>query len=142
MSAPSLSGGVLLVDDETLVLDLLQGVLEEGGFAVTVAHSGAEALELLDAEAEPALSAVVTDVDLGQGPTGWDVATKAREINPNVAVIYMSGGSAHEWSAHGVPKSLVLQKPFAPVQVVTAVATLINEAHSQAAMRPPDPPEG
>jgi hypothetical protein len=38
----------------------------------------------------------------------------------------MSGDSAEEWSSKGVPHSIMLPKPFAPAQLVTAVYQLIN----------------
>ena len=43
-------------------------------------------------------------------------------------VVYMSGDSSPEWSAKGVPTSLMVAKPFAPAQIITAVSTLLNAA--------------
>jgi hypothetical protein len=45
---------------------------------------------------------------------------------PDLPVIYMTGAAAAEWPAEGVPKSILLEKPFAPAQLVTAVAQLLN----------------
>jgi hypothetical protein len=53
-------------------------------------------------------------------------ARKAREIDPEFPIVYMSGVSAVEWSSKGVPNSIMLEKPFAPAQLVTAVANLLN----------------
>lgn len=58
---------------------------------------------------------------------GWEVAHVARELNPSIPVTYLSGDSAVEWSANGVPNSLMLQKPFAMAQLITGVTTLMNE---------------
>jgi hypothetical protein len=41
-------------------------------------------------------------------------------------VVYVTGAAAAEWSSKGVPNSLIIQKPFAPAQVVTAVSQLLN----------------
>jgi FixJ family two-component response regulator len=49
-------------------------------------------------EGDAFLSAVVTDVRLGTGPSGWDVAHRARELVPTIPVIYMTGDSASLWS--------------------------------------------
>jgi hypothetical protein len=38
----------------------------------------------------------------------------------------MSGDSAGDWAANGVPNSIMLNKPFAPAQLVTAVSQLLN----------------
>lgn len=81
---------------------------------------------------QPELSGVITDIRLGSGPDGWEVARRAREINRHIPIIYMSGDSAHEHASKGVPQSLMLQKPFAPAQLVTAISSLLNEAQSDA----------
>ena len=67
---------------------------------------------------------------MGGGIDGWEVARHARAKFPNIAVVYITGDSAAQWSAEGVPESLVLQKPFADAQVVHAIATLLNVANS------------
>jgi len=38
----------------------------------------------------------------------------------------MTGDSADEWASKGVPNSILITKPFAPVQLVTAVSRLLN----------------
>ena len=50
----------------------------------------------------------------------------AREASPNLPIVYISGDSAVEHSAQGVPDSMMIQKPFVGAQVVTALATLLN----------------
>jgi hypothetical protein len=41
-------------------------------------------------------------------------------------VVYTSGDSAHQWTANGVPNSVVVQKPYAFAQLLTAVAALLT----------------
>jgi hypothetical protein len=38
----------------------------------------------------------------------------------------MSGAAADQWPSRGVPNSILLEKPFAPAQLVTAVSNLLN----------------
>ena len=45
-------------------------------------------------------------------------------------VVYMTGGSGHDWEAEGVPNSILVPKPFAPAQIISAVTTLLNGAGS------------
>lgn len=116
---------VLVVDDETLIQELLEQALTDAGFAVVKANDGEEAISRLEAEGAD-FRALVSDINLGFGPTGWDVAKRARELNEHLAVVYMTGGSGHEWASLGVPNSIMIAKPFAPAQVVTAVAQLLN----------------
>lgn len=119
---------IFVVDDEPLIHDLLETALHEGGFEVTSASSGEEAIAILDSKIAD-IRALITDVNLLPGKlTGWDVGRHARELNADLPVVYMTGASAHEWSSKGVPNSVLLTKPFAPAQVVTAVAQLLNNA--------------
>jgi hypothetical protein len=43
-------------------------------------------------------------------------------------VIYVTSVAAEEWTSQGVPKSLLIQKPFAPAQITTAISRLLNAA--------------
>jgi DNA-binding response OmpR family regulator len=70
--------------------------------------------------------ALVTDIRLRGRINGWEVARQAREIDPTFPIVYISGASADDWPSKGVPNSIMLQKPFAPVQLVTAVSHLLN----------------
>ncbi len=71
--------------------------------------------------------ALVTDVNLGRDRMdGWEAAKRAREIDPAFPVVYMSGDSLDDWGSKGVPNSIMLEKPFAPAQLVTAVSQLLN----------------
>ncbi len=118
---------IFLVEDEESIQMVLEEGLTEGGYGVVVARSGEEAVTLLD-EKGAEFRALITDVNLSGTLTGWDVAKHAREINDVLPVVYMTGASAHEWSAKGVPNSVLLTKPFAVAQVVTAISQLVNAA--------------
>ena len=121
---------ILLVEDDVTIRSVLHEALSEGGFEIETAADGTEALAALDKRADK-LRGLITDVDLGKGPDGWEVARHARELNHEIAVVYMSGASAHDWSSHGVPNSTMVAKPFAPAQIITAVSALLNatDAH-------------
>ena len=117
---------VLVVEDDQLVQSVVEDCLSDGGFEAVIASSGDNAVELLDA-AQGKYRALVTDINLSPSKfDGWDVARHAREIDPNFPVVYMSGKDADEWASKGVPSSIMLAKPFAPAQLVTAVSQLLN----------------
>jgi CheY-like chemotaxis protein len=120
---------LLLAEDEALISLSAQDALQAGGYSVVTAASGSEAMAVLESRAQE-LAGVITDIRLGEGPSGWEVATRARELKPDIAIIYATADSAHEWSAHGVPKSKVIQKPYAAAQVVTAISALLTEAQT------------
>lgn len=117
---------LLLVDDDVLMRDLLRTELAEAGFEIVTAHDGRRALGELDAGATR-FRAVITDVNLGVGPDGWEVGRHARELVADMPIVYISGDSGHEWSSKGVPDSVIIAKPFVPAQLVTAIAMLIND---------------
>lgn len=122
---------VFVVEDEVLVQEVLVDPLEEAGFQVLVASSGTEAMKVLESDQAAAIRALVTDVNLGpSSPSGWDVARRAREVHPDIPVIYVTGDSANDWPSQGVPNSLLITKPYAPAQIVTAVSQLINAISS------------
>lgn len=117
---------VLVVDDDPSILSIVEAALTDGGFALAIASSGEEAVTLLK-ESKRKYRALVTDIDLGQGKMdGWEVAILARKIDLAFPIIYMTAASADNWVANGVPNSILLTKPFAPAQLVTAVSQLLN----------------
>jgi DNA-binding response OmpR family regulator len=118
---------LLLVEDDASMQELLSIELTEAGFEIVAARNGTKALAELKADATR-FCAVITDIKLGRGPDGWDIGHRARELVPDMPIIYMTGDSTHEWSSKGVPNSVVIAKPFAPAQLVTAVSMLINDA--------------
>lgn len=120
---------ILLVEDEPLVREMMEVALEDAGFGIHAAEDGASAIAWLNQRAD-SIAALITDVRLGAGPSGWDVARHARHARPDLPVVYMTGDSGADWAAEGVPKSVLLQKPFAPAQAVTAIATLLNDGSS------------
>ena len=118
---------ILLIEDEVLIHELLATEFVEAGFEIVAADDGDSAIAELEKDAKR-FRAVITDIRLGEGPNGWDVARRARELVADTPVIYITGDSTHEWSSKGVPNSVVIAKPFTPTQVSTAVSTLITAA--------------
>lgn len=88
---------LLLVDDDPLLLETLQELLENEGFAVTCAASG-EAAEALLRGGAPRFELVLTDLVM-PGRSGMDVLHTALEMNPSCTVLVLSGyGSVKEAS--------------------------------------------
>jgi len=122
---------VLVIEDDALIQQIIEDALTEGGFEPAIAASGEEAVTLLNGGAVIKNSAVryralVTDINLKGKLDGWHVARKAREIDPAFPIVYVTGAAADDWASEGVPNSILLNKPFAPAQLVTAVSQLLN----------------
>jgi DNA-binding response OmpR family regulator len=118
---------ILVVEDDQEVQGIVEDALSEGGFEPAIAPSGEEAITLLKGN-KGIYRALVADVKLRGRMDGWEVARRAREIDPDFPIVYMTGASGHQWPVNGVPNSVLLEKPFAPAQLVTAVSQLLNGA--------------
>jgi CheY-like chemotaxis protein len=116
---------ILVVENDHLLQSLVEETLSDGGFDITVTASAEEALALLQGQKNK-YRALVTDINLPGKLDGWEVAQHAREIEPDFPVVYMSGPAAADWTSKGVPNSIMLAKPFAPAQLLTAVSNLLN----------------
>jgi CheY-like chemotaxis protein len=119
---------ILVVEDEYPLQGVVEEALEDGGFAADILSSGEEALTLFRSGSKD-YKALVADVNL-KGMSGWDVAMQIREREPTFPIVYMTGASADQWGAKGVPNSILLQKPFAPAQLITALSQLLNTGPS------------
>jgi DNA-binding response OmpR family regulator len=116
---------ILVVEDDLQLQSVVEDAFTEGGFEAAIAQSGEEAVTLLRGR-QIGYRALVTDIHLRGSMDGWEVAKQAREIEPSFPIIYMTGASADQWPVKGVPNSILLTKPFAPAQLVTAISQLLN----------------
>lgn len=117
----------MVAEDDQAIQGVVEDALCDGGFQVALAASGEEVITLLGGNSDQH-QALVTDISLLGRMDGWEVARRAREIKPNFPIVYMSGQYADDWASKGVPNSIMLVKPFAPAQLVTAVSQLLNAA--------------
>ena len=115
---------VLLVENDELLAVLFELALCEAGYVVARARSGLEAMSKLAAEA-PSVDLLITDIGLGEGPDGWQVARRARARSPGMPVIYMTGARADEWRPQHVPMGVLLLKPFPITQLTEMVGALL-----------------
>jgi CheY-like chemotaxis protein len=126
---------VLVVEDDPLIQTLIDEALRDGGYEPAIVASGEEAVTLLQGNRQH-YRALVSDINLKGTTDGWDVARQAREIDPCFPIVYMTGAAAEQWASHGVPNSILLNKPFAPAQLVTAISQLLNTVGQPAGPAP------
>lgn len=115
---------VLLVEDEPQVAELTSEALADAGFSVTVALDDRAAYSTLEREAR-SFAAVVTDINLGRGVTGFDIARRARQLNSAIKVVYISGQGPHA-EKFGVAGALMVEKPYEPRDLAERVALLLE----------------
>ena len=114
---------VLLVEDEALVAELVEDALREQGMSVATVRSGSEACARLEAEPR-SFSVVVTDINLGDQLNGFDVARKARALNPDVKVVYVTGLPSNIYEAE--EEALMFPKPFDVAELGNQVGLLLQ----------------
>jgi CheY-like chemotaxis protein len=116
---------ILVIEDDPPIQNVIEEALTEGGYEAAIAPSGEEAVTLLKGNRNH-YRALVTDINLRGTMDGWEVARQAREASPDFPIVYITAANADQWTSHGVPNSILLTKPFAPAQLVTAVSQLLN----------------
>ena len=101
---------LLLVEDDILVRTTVALMLEDDGFSVVEASTAAEAQRLM----QGGLNAVVmvTDVDLGAGPSGLELADQLRTQQPDLAIIFITGRLASLDGRRRNLREAILPKPF------------------------------
>ena len=112
---PASNGGrsirILVVEDEQQLARMASLVLSQRGHHVVVASSGEDALERLR---EKAFDLVISDLGLGAGKNGWDVAEAVREDWPGTRFVLVTGWGAgidpKEAQRRGVDE--VIAKPY------------------------------
>ena len=112
---------ILVVEDEALVQVLVIEVLEERGYDVRAARTAEEAMTLLREHCSE-IDVLLTDINLGPGETGFELARKARELCPAIRVIYVTGGAFRAGSSPRVPDSRLIPKPYDLDEICEAVA--------------------
>ena len=111
---------ILLVDDETAILDTLEILFRGEGYEVSVADSGPKALAALEDE-KPDI--VLTDIRM-PGATGLEVLAHARVVDPEIAVILMTAQASLQSAVRAVNEGAYyyLQKPFANDELLAICA--------------------
>ena len=115
-------GQVLLVEDEIFIAEMIQDALEDRGLRVRSAHTDRTAYALLEGEAR-SFAVLIADINLGPGASGFDVARRARELHPDLKVVYITGHAAH---LQGVEGALMFPKPFYPDELAERVVELLE----------------
>jgi PAS domain S-box-containing protein len=125
--APALPAGlrVLLVEDDAEVREVVRNFLDALGCRVTLAASGEQALLSLGPDAD--FDLLLSDIALGAGMRGTQLAALAQQRLPKLAVLLMSGFSAELLDAdRDAPLGWeLLRKPYSRGELAAAMARLM-----------------
>jgi two-component system cell cycle sensor histidine kinase/response regulator CckA len=119
---------ILLVEDEPAVRHMTSRALQEFGYGVVEAAGGHQALGVLERE-DGRIDLLITDVIL-QGMDGPELARRAKELRPELPVLFVSGYTDDEIVRRGLLEAgqPFLQKPFTPEALSNEVATLLRQS--------------
>ena len=110
-------------------------VLDTDGYDAAWAVGDAAAYDHLNRDAET-FAAMIVDLDLGRGTTGFDVARHARALRPDLPVLYISGvDDGSSVGRFGVPGSSFLRKPFTPDELIEQLQLQLEVAPSRRSAR-------
>ena len=100
----------------------------EQGFAVDSVTNATDALSHIT---RAPIDVLLTDINLPGGMDGTALARRARELQPNLAVIYASARAATLKQEARVPGSLVLAKPYEPASLDDCSPSRCAPRHSR-----------
>ena len=113
VTAPAKKPLVLVVEDNPSVRDVAAAMIEDMGYDVLIASSGAEGLQAI--EDRPDIDLVLSDVIMAGGMNGPEMALKALSVRPELKVLFMSGyapGSLRQMQEE-LPNAVdLVNKPF------------------------------
>ncbi|MFA5802539.1 MAG: PAS domain S-box protein [Thermoleophilia bacterium] len=114
---------LLIVEDETSILDIARQSLGGAGYKVLTAGTAGEAIDMIN-EYTGTIDLLITDVIM-PGMNGKDLCDKVKELRPDVRVLFMSGYTADVISNRGVIEEgdEFLQKPFS----ISALAEKVRD---------------
>jgi len=114
---------ILAVDDEPAMGNMIRRILRPDGHTVVAVTAGEEALRFL--ETEP-FDVVISDVGMGRGMNGWELATEVHRRQPELPVVLATGWGATIDPSEARTKGIhaVLAKPYPPADLLTILARL------------------
>jgi CheY-like chemotaxis protein len=110
---------VLVVEDEVLISEMVSDVLLDQGFDVHVVSSGDEALRFIASGCQ--IDLLFTDINIDGEIDGEALAQRARELRPNLPIVFASGRMSVLDHLKATPGATCLPKPYNAAQLCTAV---------------------
>ncbi len=116
---------VLIVEDDSLVVNIVSYLLEKEGFNVVVAKDGNEGAEALESE-KPDL--ILMDIILPY-KSGLEVTSLAKQKLPNTPIIVISSLGLIDQTikeAMDLGVSAVVSKPFSPDDLINKIKSVLQ----------------
>jgi len=119
---------VLLVDDETMVLEVGEKYLRKLGYNVQAASSGSEAIKIYDKNKD-GIDLVILDMVM-PGMGGEETFDRLRQKNPDVKVLLSSGYSINGKAAEILKRGCndFIQKPFKLIDLSHKIRSILDSS--------------
>lgn len=117
---------LLLVEDEFLVRLTLVEALTDEGYEVAEAASGDEAMGAL--QDGSAIALMLTDIQLPGSMNGRELARRARQAQPDLPIIFMTGRPESMGSEATSARDMFIAKPYLPSEICAAVQRMLAPA--------------
>jgi len=130
MSRAVAAVSVLLVEDEVMISNLVANRLSGSGFRVHEAATADEALRYMRSGAN--VDVLFTDINLPGRMNGAELAERARELRPEMPIVYVSGRYKLSEISPLVPRSLFVAKPYDPNDICALLRRLTGTGGSPA----------
>jgi len=118
---------ILVVDDESHMLDTIQFILQSNGYAAVTARGGKEALERLAVlrAAGRRVDLILTDLQM-PGPTGLELVQRLRDAGVQAPVLVMTGYNDQETARRLRERGIehFLDKPFEEGELLRRIREL------------------
>jgi CheY-like chemotaxis protein len=118
---------VLVLEDDDDVRTISVQILRDLGYRVIEAHDGPSALRLL--ERQTRVDLLFTDVVLPGGLSGADVAEHARQLRPDLRVLFTTGYARNAIVHHGrLDKGVrLITKPFTSADLASRIRDVLDD---------------
>lgn len=117
---------VMVVDDDSTVTEIIQGILEGRGYRVLATSDPERALAMLEEDPSP-IHLLLTDVVM-PSRSGFEVAERVQRQWPDVQVIFMSGHARETFPEDALPPNArVLIKPIFLEALMSAVRAALGQ---------------
>jgi CheY-like chemotaxis protein len=129
--ATAVRGGhetILVVEDEPVLRDMAHLILQDCGYHVLEAGSGAEALQVWERNPD-GIDLMLTDVVMPGGMSGRELAVRLLARHPRLKIIFTSGYNVEETNTDFFRRggAVFLQKPYTRTDLAKAVREYLDK---------------